>query len=111
MPVVRRRRKSALARPPAPAPTFGPPARMCAGQVVMPQGTPLTPAAIGVLAGLNYATVPVHARPIVAIFSTGDELRQVGQSLGPGQIYDSNSHALVATAEQYGARAVRLTAA
>jgi molybdopterin molybdotransferase len=82
-----------------------------AGQIVMPLGASLTPAAVGVLAGLGFARVPVFQRPVVALFSTGDELRPVGERLGPGQIHDTNSYSLAAAVEQHGGQAVRLATA
>jgi len=84
---------------------------MRAGQVVLRAGTPLSPAAVGVLASLGVSQVPVHLRPLVAIFSTGDELRRVDQDLGPGQIRDTNSYTLAAAAADYGARVLRLEVA
>jgi molybdopterin molybdotransferase len=84
---------------------------MRAGQTVLRAGAVLSPAAVGVLAGLGVSQVPVHARPLVAVFSTGDELRRVDQDLGPGQIRDTNSYALAAAAADYGARVVRLEVA
>jgi molybdopterin molybdotransferase len=59
-------------------------------QVALRAGTPLTPARLGVLASIGASEVVVRRRPRVAVFSTGDELRSVGEPLGPGQIYDSN---------------------
>ena len=56
----------------------------------------LHPAQIGVLASLGQATVRVHRRPVVAILSTGDEVREPGQPLQPGQIYDSNAYSIAA---------------
>jgi molybdopterin molybdotransferase len=81
------------------------------GQVVLRAGALLNPASVGVLAALGVNQVPVFARPLVAIFSTGDELRRVDESLGPGQIRDTNSYSLAAAAAQYGARALRLEVA
>jgi molybdopterin molybdotransferase len=81
---------------------------MRAGQTVLRAGDILSPAAIGVLAALGVHQVPVHVRPLLAVFSTGDELRQVDESLGPGQIRDTNSYTLAAAAAQYGARVLRL---
>ncbi len=81
---------------------------MRAGQTVLRAGDVVSPAVVGVLAALGVSPVPVHLRPVVAVFSTGDELRQVDESLGPGQIRDSNSHTLAAAAAVYGARVVRL---
>jgi molybdopterin molybdotransferase len=50
----------------------------------------LSPAALGLAAALGQPTLRVHARPTVAVFTTGDELRPPGMPLGPGEIYDSN---------------------
>jgi molybdopterin molybdotransferase len=45
------------------------------------------------------------------MFSTGDELREVDEPIGPGQIHDVNSHTLAAAVAQHGGRALRLAAA
>jgi molybdopterin molybdotransferase len=82
-----------------------------AGQVVLPAGTLIGPAAIGLLASFGAARVRVYQQPVVAVFSTGDELRRVDEEIGPGQIRDSNSHTLAAAAAQYGARVQRLEVA
>jgi molybdopterin molybdotransferase len=63
---------------------------LAAGQPVFTAGKQLTSADIGVLASLGLGEVCVYRRLKVAFFSTGDELRSVGQPLGPGEIYDSN---------------------
>lgn len=67
-----------------------------AGQAIIRADAVLHPAQIGVLASLGKATVRVHRRPVVAILSTGDEVREPGQSLQPGQIYDSNAYSIAA---------------
>jgi molybdopterin molybdotransferase len=64
------------------------------GQQVFSPGKRLTAADTGVLASLGLGGVRVFRRPRVAFFSTGDELRSVGQPLGPGEIYDSNRYTL-----------------
>jgi molybdopterin molybdotransferase len=72
-----------------------------AGTSVLHRGRVLTAADIGVLASLGFSELRVRRRPRVAFFSTGDELRSVGQPLGEGEIYDSNRytlHALLAEA-------------
>lgn len=79
-----------------------------AGDVVLEPGAVLRPASLGVLAALGHATVQVHRQPIVAIFSTGDELRTVDEALGPGQIRDVNGYTLTAAIAQCGANVVPL---
>jgi molybdopterin molybdotransferase len=51
---------------------------------------------LGLLASLGFAEVPVKRRLRVAFFSTGDELRSLGEPLEPGCVYDSNRHTLFA---------------
>jgi molybdopterin molybdotransferase len=78
------------------------------GQTIIPKGTVLHPAQIGVLASLGNATVRVHRRPVVAILSTGDEVREPGQPLAPGQIYDSNAYSISAMVTANGGTPKRL---
>jgi molybdopterin molybdotransferase len=65
-----------------------------AGDVALPAGILLRPAHLGLIASLGVSEVQVRRRPRVAFFSTGDELASVGETLGPGQIYDSNRYTL-----------------
>ncbi|SAK76352.1 molybdopterin biosynthesis protein [Caballeronia calidae] len=51
---------------------------------------------LGLLASLGIGEVAVHKRLTVAFFSTGDELRSVGETLSPGSLYDSNRYTLFA---------------
>jgi len=46
------------------------------------------------MASLGFAEVPVRRRLRVAFFSTGDELRSVGEPLAPGEVYDSNRYTI-----------------
>jgi molybdopterin molybdotransferase len=64
------------------------------GELALGAGTLLRPAQLGLLASLGVGQVAVLRRPRVAIFSTGDELRSIGEELGLGQIYDSNRYTL-----------------
>jgi molybdopterin molybdotransferase len=78
-----------------------------AGAVVLERGRPIDPAALGMLASVGCHQVPVHPKPRVSVVSTGDELVDPGEPLGPGQIRDSNSWLLVAQARAAGAEAFR----
>lgn len=73
-----------------------------AGDRLLPPGTRLGPADIAVLAAAQCSQVTVFRRPQVGILSTGNELVDPGQPLGPGQIVDSNRYALAAIAQQSG---------
>ncbi len=67
---------------------------IAAGDVALAAGTRLMPAELGMLASLGVGEVRVRRRPRVAFFSTGDELRPVGEPLATGQIYDSNRYTI-----------------
>jgi molybdopterin molybdotransferase len=64
------------------------------GDAVLPEGHRITPADMGLIASLGIAEVIIKRRLRVAFFSTGDELRSIGQALEAGQIYDSNRYTL-----------------
>ena len=77
------------------------------GEVGLHNGSLLTPAALGFLAMLGQHTANVRPRPRVHLVTTGNELVEPGQPLGPGQIYESNSVALGAAAERAGAQPLK----
>ncbi|MBN9119730.1 MAG: molybdopterin molybdotransferase MoeA, partial [Planctomycetes bacterium] len=76
---------------------------MRAGAVVLPAGTPINPAAFGVLASVGITAVPVYPRPRVGVVSTGDELVEAGVKPEPGQIRNTNGPMLTAQAARAGA--------
>jgi len=78
------------------------------GDVLLRKGQRITPGVAGLLASVGVTEVEVSRRPRVAILPTGDELVEPGGSLGPGQIFSSNSIALAALIEEAGAVPVRL---
>jgi molybdopterin molybdotransferase len=73
------------------------------GSVVVPAGTRLGPAQVGALAAAGVAEVRCSRRPRVAILATGSELRAPGESLEPGQIYESNRGLIAAVLTPAGA--------
>ncbi|MGB0714162.1 MAG: gephyrin-like molybdotransferase Glp, partial [Gammaproteobacteria bacterium] len=78
------------------------------GATVFATGHRLAPADLGVLASLGVAEPAVRPSPKVAFFSTGDELRGVGEALAEGEIYDSNRYTLSALLERSGVEAIDL---
>ena len=86
-------------------------ADIVAGQPVLRQGDVLNPSRIGALAAVGTLEVEVYARPRIAILSTGNEIVEPGQPLGPGQIYDINRFTLSAIIAAHGGEAVLLPAA
>jgi len=64
------------------------------GQIAIAAGKKLTPAELGMLASMGFAEVEVRRKLRVAFFSTGNELRPVGEILCEGEIYDSNRYTL-----------------
>ncbi|WP_354642007.1 gephyrin-like molybdotransferase Glp [Kitasatospora camelliae] len=79
-----------------------------AGDTVLTAGTVLGPTQLGLLAAIGRGTVRVRPRPRVVVLSTGSELVQPGEPIGPGQISDSNSFTLTAAARDAGAIAYRV---
>ena len=76
------------------------------GEILVPAGTVIGPAEIGLLASLGRTRVVVSRRPRVSVLSTGDELVEPGQEPGPGQIRDSNRFSLIVAARRAGAQVV-----
>jgi molybdopterin molybdotransferase len=76
------------------------------GAVVLPRGTRLSAASLGLAAGIGVARLRVTVKPRVALFSTGDELVMPGEmppeQMKPGSIYNSNRFFLRVLLERLG---------
>ncbi len=72
------------------------------GQLALSAGKSLNPSDLGLIASLGIAEVSVTNKLRVAFFSTGDELRSIGEPLGEGEIYDSNRYTLFGMLERLG---------
>lgn len=73
------------------------------GAVVLPAGVRIGPAQIGALAAAGIADVRCFRRPRVSVLATGSELRAPGETLAPGQIFESNRATIAAVFEASGA--------
>ncbi|MDE0309820.1 MAG: molybdopterin molybdotransferase MoeA [Acidiferrobacterales bacterium] len=67
---------------------------IAAGDIALANGRKIGTAELGLLASVGRSEVSVYRKPKVAFFSTGDELRAVGEKLNPGDVYDSNRYTL-----------------
>ena len=72
------------------------------GDLVADAGQVITPGLIGVLASAGRMRVRCIRRPRVLVLTTGDELREPGEALGPGQITNTNRYTLLAAVEDAG---------
>ena len=72
------------------------------GALALSKNAALTPAALGFLAAIGIAEVPVFPAPKVSIIITGNELQKPGKELLPGQVYESSSISLSAALKRCG---------
>ena len=72
------------------------------GARILAAGTRLRPQEIGLAASIGRISLPVYKPVRVALFSTGDEVRDTGTDLPPGCIYDANRYSVAAALEQLG---------
>ncbi len=72
------------------------------GQVAVAEGKKIMPAELGLFASLGTTEVKVRRKLRVAFFSTGDELRSVGEPLAEGDLYDSNRYTLFGSLTRLG---------
>lgn len=73
-----------------------------AGSVLLAAGRGLGPPEIGVLASVGAVEIAVRRPLRVAVFSSGDELVQPGETLWPGAVYDANRPMLLAMLRRLG---------
>ncbi len=78
------------------------------GEPALRAGRILTPADLGLLASLGQAEVAVFRRLRVAFFSTGDELRSIGEPLAAGCVYDSNRYTIWGMLTRLGVEVIDL---
>jgi molybdopterin molybdotransferase len=78
------------------------------GETALTAGTFLTPSKLGLCATMGYSSLPVIKKLKIAIISTGDELKQPGEKLGRGEIYESNSFGLAGLVRWLGHEPTRL---
>jgi molybdopterin molybdotransferase len=79
-----------------------------AGELLLDAGTQLLAGEVGLLASAGVSHVMVYPRSRVAVLSTGDELVELGEEPGPGQIVNSNLYQLTARLLECGCEVIRL---
>jgi molybdopterin molybdotransferase len=72
---------------------------VAAGDVILKTGTRLRPQDVAAIASTGAATIEVFSPLRVAVLSTGNELRMPGETLLPGQVYDSNRYLIASLFE------------
>lgn len=83
-------------------------AEVKSGTLAIQQGSLLSPAAIGFIAGIGVKSIVVYPMPSVTIIVTGKELQTPGNDLSAGQVYESNSYSLKAALQQAGIQTINV---
>ena len=78
------------------------------GEIALQAGIRLGPQHLGLAASVGFSQLPVYRRFRVALFSSGDELVNPGESLHPGQIYNSNEYTLRGLLQGIGCEIISL---
>lgn len=79
-----------------------------AGATILTAGKRLRPQDVGLAASIGITSLEVYRPLKVAIFSTGDELREPGDATPPGAVYDANRYVLDGMLQQLGCEIVDL---
>jgi molybdopterin molybdotransferase len=72
------------------------------GDVVVLAGTRISPAVIGLIASMGKANAAVYKQPKVMVLTTGNEIKEPGETVGDVQIYNSNAYSLLAQLQAMG---------
>jgi len=78
------------------------------GELVMPKGSIIRPAGIGMLASLGRSFISVYQRPLVAVLATGNELVDIDENPSPWKIINSNSYSIASQTLNCGALAMQI---
>ena len=78
------------------------------GDELLQTGMVVTAAGLSIAAAANHGALSIFPRPRVGILANGDELRDPGSDLGPGQIVNSNPAGLGALIRQWGGEPVNM---
>ena len=78
------------------------------GELAVPKGSIVRPAAIGMLASLGRSFISVYQRPLIAVLATGNELVDIDESPSPWKIVNSNSYSIASQALDCGALVMQM---
>lgn len=78
------------------------------GDIILSKGMLLTPGGIGLLASVGITQISVYAPPTVCILITGNEIKELGQALEQGEIYNANGPVLETYVRQEGIEKIEI---